>query len=73
MNEIPQRERRLTRKQAAEYLGVSVPTLARWASKGSGPSYYVIGGQARYRIPDLDNYVEACRKTRGAGLSEIRA
>jgi excisionase family DNA binding protein len=62
MNEIQQRETRLTRKQAAAYLGVSVPTMARWASKGIGPIYYVMGGKARYLVPDLDSYIVACKK-----------
>ena len=59
---IPQRERHLTRAEAAKYLGVSVPTLARWASNGLGPAYYVLGNKARYRSADLDSYVESCRR-----------
>jgi excisionase family DNA binding protein len=59
---LPPREHLPTRAEAAKYLGVSVPTLARWASTGNGPAYYVIGGKARYRVPDLDAYLESCRR-----------
>jgi|SRR5579862_2649966 len=61
-SELPQREHLPTRAEAAGYLGVSVPTLARWASSGTGPVYYVIGGKARYRLADLDAYLESCRR-----------
>lgn len=53
----------LMREQAAEYLGVSVPTLARWASKNKGPTYYRLGGRAKYLQQDLDAYIETRRKT----------
>ena len=56
---IPQREYHLTRAEASKYLGVSIPTMARWASKGVGPDYYLIGGKARYRIADLETWIAA--------------
>lgn len=59
---IPVRENTLRRDEAAQYLGVSVPTLARWASHGTGPHYYKIGRWARYRVPDLDQFVEQRRR-----------
>ena len=62
MHSSVNREIRLNRRQAAEYLGVSVPTLARWASKGRGPSYVLLGGKALYRIPELDAYIDSCRR-----------
>ena len=58
-----QREITFTRSQAAEYLNLSVPTLARYASKGKGPHYFIIGNQARYRRVHLDDYIESCRVT----------
>ena len=57
----------LTREQAAKYLGVSVPSLARWASHGSGPAYYKLGRLARYRKDDLDAFIETRRE---ANLSD---
>lgn len=52
----------LTRQQAAAYLGVSVPSLARWASQGTGPAHYKLGRFTRYRQDDLDEFVETRRK-----------
>jgi excisionase family DNA binding protein len=53
--------RTASRREAAKYLGVSVSTLARWASMKHGPSYYLVGAKARYRYSDLDNFVETKR------------
>ena len=58
-------EKTISRAAAAKYLGVSVSTLARWASKNGGPSYYVIGAKARYRLPDLDKFIETQRHETG--------
>jgi excisionase family DNA binding protein len=52
----------MTRKEAADYLDVSVPSLARWASQGIGPTYYKLGRQTRYLKADLDAFVESRRK-----------
>lgn len=49
----------LNRSEAAEYLGVSLSTLARWAMLRIGPRWTKIGGRARYRLSDLDDYIEA--------------
>ncbi len=48
----------LTRQQAANFLGVSYSTLCRWASHGEGPKYCKVGKQPRYRVIDLDKYLE---------------
>jgi hypothetical protein len=50
----------LTRKQAAEYLGLSPVTLARWAIERKGPRYSRSGehrGRCWYRIEDLDRWL----------------
>jgi excisionase family DNA binding protein len=60
-----QRPRYLNREQAAAYLCVSVPTLARWASQRSGPRYYRLGRNARYVQEDLDTFIEGRRSDRG--------
>jgi excisionase family DNA binding protein len=59
-----QRPRYLTREQAAAYLCVSVPTLARWASQKTGPCYYRLGRNAMYVQADLDAFIESCRSDR---------
>lgn len=55
------RESTLSRADAAAYLGVSISTLARWASNNEGPPYYVVGAKARYRYSDLDQFIETKR------------
>jgi excisionase family DNA binding protein len=59
-----QRPRYLTREQAAAYLCVSVPTLARWASQKTGPRYYRLGRNARYLEADLNAFAESRRSDR---------
>lgn len=48
-----------SRSEAASYLGISISTLARWAMLRTGPTFYKVGNQARYRIADLDAFVES--------------
>lgn len=43
----------LTRAEVGERLRVPVPTLAQWATKGTGPRYARIGKHVRYRLADL--------------------
>ena len=52
----------LTRDEAADYLGVSVPTMARWASRNLGPSFYKVGRRTKYRPQDLDVFIESRRR-----------
>lgn len=47
----------LTRYQAADYLGVTADTLARWASHGEGPPYVKVGRLARYPVNQLSNWL----------------
>jgi predicted site-specific integrase-resolvase len=47
-------------KKAAEVLGVAVKTLTRWRWARKGPPYYRVGG-IRYRLVDLDRYVQSNR------------
>lgn len=56
-----QRPHYLSRAEAATYLCVSVPTLARWASLNIGPRYYRLGRNARYLQVDLDAFAESRR------------
>lgn len=49
----------ISRKDAAEYLGVSPQTLAIWAStKRHALPYARIGRLAKYRKDDLDMFIE---------------
>lgn len=50
----------LTTNQAAEYLGGLQPnTLEGWRVSGRGVQFVKIGRLVRYRIADLDSYLEA--------------
>ena len=39
--------------EAAERLGVTLPTLANWRWKGEGPPFCRVGRRVRYRLVDL--------------------
>jgi hypothetical protein len=61
----PSRKLPLTRKQAAELLGVSVSCLEKWAERGTGPRFYRTGFYAQsrtaYRIEDVEQFMrEQC-------------
>jgi predicted site-specific integrase-resolvase len=47
----------LTPKQASELLNVPQGTLRSWRSRGRGPAYIKIEGQARYSVSDLRDYI----------------
>lgn len=49
---------RLSRKDAAAYLGRSAQTLAGWATVGRGPRPINIGGRAFYNLTDLDAFID---------------
>ena len=48
---------RMTRRDAALYLGLSPKTLAIWASQGRGPRRIRVGGRVFYFRDDLDAFV----------------
>jgi hypothetical protein len=43
---------------AAAHLGVKVQTLATWRCQKRGPRYSKVGRMIRYRLTDLDTYME---------------
>jgi len=50
--------------QAAEHLGGLKPnTLEGWRIQGTGPRYIKIGRLVRYRLEDLDAYLQAQTRT----------
>ena len=58
---IPWNEDRLTRKEAAKYLGVAPGTLDVWASTGRYNLPFVkVGRIAFYRRSALDTFIEDC-------------
>jgi predicted DNA-binding transcriptional regulator AlpA len=56
----PNPNRLLSRKEAAEFLGVSETTLAIWKSSKRYPLPCIkIGGLAKYRTSDLLHFIES--------------
>ncbi len=56
----------LTRKEAAEYLGVTPQTLAIWACvKRYNLPYVKIGRLVKYRRSDLENFINQQTITQG--------
>ncbi|TXH21481.1 MAG: DNA-binding protein [Mycobacterium sp.] len=53
---------------AGRRLGVNVDTLKRWRRNGTGPTYIRIAhNRVRYRVADLDAWMDAHAVTPGAG------
>jgi len=56
----------LTRAQAAQRLGVTPETLARWAQQGRGPAYSLTGerkGRALYSAATIAAWLASRRRT----------
>jgi excisionase family DNA binding protein len=63
----------LRTQQAAEYLDLSRRTLECWRTNGGGPVFRKIGGSVRYLPADLDQFIEAARRTSTAQPAEVVA
>ncbi|WP_417850172.1 helix-turn-helix transcriptional regulator [Thalassoglobus sp.] len=50
---------KLSRADAASYIGVTKPTLATWASLGKGPKFVKVGSKVFYLQRHLDEYLES--------------
>ena len=48
---------RLTREDAARYLGLQAKTLAQWSSMGKGPKPVRVGGRVFYYKEELDRFI----------------
>ena len=51
----------LNRKDAAAYIGLATGTLDRWRTERHGPSYIKVGGAVRYKISDLEEWLNSNR------------
>jgi excisionase family DNA binding protein len=64
MGTPPFNEDRMTRQEAADYLGVSYGTLSHWASKGiNNLPYRKIGLRTYYLRSELDQWLEDQKRT----------
>ena len=62
---VVEQDQLLTRRQAAEVLGLQPQTLAKWAVTGSHLPMVKVGARAvRYRQSELNKFIE--RQTIGA-------
>jgi predicted DNA-binding transcriptional regulator AlpA len=48
----------LDTKAAAEHLGLAPVTLRQWRSQERGPTFIRMGKSIRYRLADLDEWIE---------------
>ncbi len=48
---------------AAVYIGVKKSTMEAWRCRGGGPAFVKMGRAVRYRISDLDKFLEDRART----------
>ena len=64
------RRERLWAAEAAEYLGISRSTLAKWRMQGKGPPFHKCGPRLVYYCPDeIEAWLAACDADRGTPSS----
>jgi excisionase family DNA binding protein len=61
----------LTPDEAARYLRCSVSTLAKLRVYGGGPKYTSIGRGIRYRLADLDGFMESRVASSTSEIAEV--
>lgn len=52
----------MTTRQAADFLGLKRNTLEIWRLRGTGPRFVKMGRAVRYRLADIEDYIEAQTK-----------
>ena len=55
----PTEKKLLTTPEAATLLGMKPETLEIWRWAGRGPTFYKLGRSVRYKLVDLDAFIEA--------------
>ena len=55
---------RVTRAEAARFLGFKPKTLAEWHRLGIGPDSFMIGGRRFYRLEELRQYANGEKSIR---------
>jgi len=61
---LEERTTTLSPGEAAARLGLQESTLRNWRYRGQGPKYVRLGNRIRYRVSDLDEYLD--RQTRAS-------
>ena len=49
----------LDSNEASGYLGLKRTTLEAWRCRGGGPKFVKLGRLVKYRLADLDEFIEA--------------
>ena len=49
----------LSPTELADYLGIPMGTVYQWNSKGTGPRRIAVGKHVRYRLVDVEEWLEA--------------
>jgi predicted DNA-binding transcriptional regulator AlpA len=52
----------LCTKEVAQIIGFSAATLKRWRAVGTGPRHAVIGRSVRYRLRDVEAWLQTMRR-----------
>ena len=53
----------LTEIEVADLINVPRRTLQAWRYQGRGPRYVKLGGSVRYRVTDLEKFLETRTRT----------
>jgi excisionase family DNA binding protein len=62
----PSRRLGLTTSEAARHLGVSLSTIRRWSNTGHLLGYRTPGGQRRFSVQQLDEFLASLEQSGGA-------
>lgn len=49
----------MTTQQLADYLEIAVSTILQYRAEGTGPQYIKLGHLVRYRVSDVEAWLEA--------------
>lgn len=59
-------DRWLSTQEFADYIGLSVETIYYWRKKGAGPSGVRIGRYVKYRLSDVDAWIDELQAAQNA-------
>lgn len=62
--DVKSARRLLSPGELASYLGLPVATIYRWRSRGDGPCGMRVGRHVRYRVEDVDRWLDDLREHR---------
>ncbi len=57
----------MTPEELAEYLGVTMHCVYAWSSHGGGPPVLHVGARLRYRVDDIEAWLDRVTDSREEG------